>query len=80
VTNRRKYALFITLALSAMLLAGCAGMKPAAVKPWEHDILARPGMQVDSDPVMSSADDHIYFSREASKGGNGFGGGGCGCN
>ena len=25
-------------------------------------------------------DEHIYFSKEASTGGAGFGGGGCGCN
>jgi hypothetical protein len=25
-------------------------------------------------------DDHIYFSKEASSGGRGFAGGGCGCN
>jgi len=25
-------------------------------------------------------DDHIYFSKEASTGGQGVGGGGCGCN
>ena len=55
-------------------------MKPAYVKPWEHDILSRPAMQLDLDPLISACDDHIYFSREASKGGRGFGGGGCGCN
>jgi hypothetical protein len=73
-------ALLITLAFGAALLSGCAGLKPAAVKPWERDILARPAMQVDPNPMITGCDDHIYFSREASKGGSGFGGGGCGCN
>jgi hypothetical protein len=57
------------------LLSGCAG-----VKPWQREELARQGMQLDPDPLISSADDHIYFSREASKGGRSYGGGGCGCN
>lgn len=73
---------FIILAfvMGAALLAGCAGMKPAYVKPWEHDVLSRSAMQLDPNPLISGCDDHIYFSREASKGGRGFGGGGCGCN
>jgi hypothetical protein len=61
--------------LGTAFLSGCAN-----VKPWEHDILALPAMQLDSDPAITVCDDHIYFSREASKGGRGFGGGGCGCN
>jgi hypothetical protein len=32
------------------------------------------------DPVEAGLDDHSYFSKEASSGGRGFGGGGCGCN
>jgi hypothetical protein len=56
-------------------LAGCAG-----VEPWDRDVLARPDMQLVSDPAEASADEHIYFSKEASSGGRGFGGGGCGCN
>ena len=30
--------------------------------------------------LIDTTDDHIYFSKEASSGGRGFGGGGCGCN
>jgi hypothetical protein len=63
------------MALSGVLLAGCAG-----VQPWDRDVLARPDMQIVSDPIEAAADDHIYFSKEASSGGQGFGGGGCGCN
>jgi hypothetical protein len=37
-------------------------------------------MQIVSDPIEAAADEHIYFSKEASSGGQGFGGGGCGCN
>ncbi len=50
------------------------------VKPWERDILAQDGMQIPRDSMQSYMDNHIYFSREASTGGSGVGGGGCGCN
>ena len=63
------------VALTVMGLAGCAG-----VEPWDRDVLARPDMQIVSDPTETAADEHIYFSKEASSGGQGFGGGGCGCN
>jgi hypothetical protein len=63
--------------LGVTLLAGCAGL---GVKPWERDILAKREMLPDTNPVEAALDDHIYFSKEASSGGRGFGGGGCGCN
>jgi len=72
--NTRTVAVCL-IALGAAFLGACAN-----VKPWERDILSRPAMQIDPNPMISACDDHIYFSREASKGGRGFGGGGCGCN
>jgi hypothetical protein len=63
------------LLLAASVLSGCAG-----VQPWERDVLARPEMSLDANPLDAAIDDHIYFSKEASSGGRGFGGGGCGCN
>ena len=67
----------VLLVLGAVLLtAGCA----STVQPWERDVLARPEMSLDADPLDAAIDDHIYFSKEASSGGRGFGGGGCGCN
>ena len=68
---------FSILLLSLLSLSSCSDM---GVKPWERGTLARPEMAVDSDPLTSALDDHIYFSKEASSGGRGFGGGGCGCN
>lgn len=59
---------------SCLLTAACS-----PVQPWERDVLARPQMQL-AHPVDNAFDDHIYFSKEASSGGQGFGGGGCGCN
>ena len=60
-----------------MALYGCSSM---GVEPWERDILAKDEMQLVADPLEAQIDDHIYFSKEASSGGRGFGGGGCGCN
>lgn len=59
------------------LVAGCASV---GVEPWDRDILAKDEMQLVTDPLEAATDDHIYFSKEASSGGRGFGGGGCGCN
>jgi hypothetical protein len=67
------------IGLLAMCLAlqGCASV---GVEPWQRDVLARPEMSLDANPIDAAIDDHIYFSKEASSGGRGFGGGGCGCN
>ncbi|MDH4048388.1 MAG: DUF4266 domain-containing protein [Gammaproteobacteria bacterium] len=66
----------MALCLSTVL-GGCTSL---GVEPWERDELAREDMQLVTDPVEAGLDDHIYFSKEASSGGRGFGGGGCGCN
>lgn len=65
--------------LVALLVAvsGCSSM---GVEAWDRDILAKEEMQLTTDPLEAAVDDHIYFSKEASSGGRGFGGGGCGCN
>lgn len=46
----------------------------------QRGYLATKVMSPDRDPLGDSMADHMYFSREASHGGNGVGGGGCGCN
>lgn len=61
----------------AVLGTGCSSL---GVEPWDRDVLAKAEMQLTTDPLEASTDDHIYFSKEASSGGRGFGGGGCGCN
>lgn len=67
--------------LAAGLVAiGLAGCGQLGVRPWERDLLAKPGMQLDPSPLASAIDDHVYFSKEAATGGRAFGGGGCGCN
>ena len=70
--NRRLSITILCLAAAATL-GGCAG-----IEPWERDLHARADMQ--PDPHDAAIDDHIYFSKEASSGGRGFAGGGCGCN
>ena len=67
----------LLLALSLLQLSACADL---GVKPWQRATLAKPQMAMNADVLDSSLDDHIYFSKEASSGGNGFAGGGCGCN
>jgi hypothetical protein len=70
-----KRAFIVTLLM--MLGTGCTSM---GVEPWERDVLAKDRMNLVTDSVEAGLDDHIYFSKEASSGGRGFGGGGCGCN
>ena len=52
----------------------------SGLRPWMRDLLAAPGMAIDPDPLETALDEHIYFSKEASSGGLGSAGGGCGCN
>ena len=68
------------IALAALVPLALGGCADVGAKPWQRGVLARQDMQVDADPVQAGLDDHIYFSKEASSGGRGFGGGGCGCN
>ena len=78
----------LLIALGAsFLLAGCSFYNSANeaftfedVEPWQRDVLAQDDMQLDPDAMRTFADEHIYFSKEASTGGRGVGGGGCGCN
>ncbi len=68
------------VATGLVLLALVSGCSSLGVQPWERDVLAREDMQLVADPLEAATDDHIYFSKEATSGGRGFGGGGCGCN
>ncbi|MEZ4648595.1 MAG: DUF4266 domain-containing protein [Candidatus Eisenbacteria bacterium] len=67
----------LILALSALLLSGCASMD---VQPWDRDLLAEEAMSFSPEPMVTAIDNHIYFSKEGSTGGQEVGGGGCGCN
>lgn len=65
-------------AAAAGSLGACADL--GNVKPWEKANLAKPAMTMDSNPLETRYAEHIQFSKEGSSGGNGVGGGGCGCN
>jgi len=70
--------------IACVLITSCSTVSNMTtsedVKPWEKDVLAQQVMQFPQDKMFSFSDEHIFFSKEASTGGNGVGGGGCGCN
>ncbi len=68
-----------TVALGLLMLSACGSVQPW-VKPYERDRLADPIMSWDRDALSSAFLDHVYESREGSRGGTGAAGGGCGCN
>ena len=74
----RALAGLLLASLALALAVGSTGCAP--VSPWEREILARPEMAFDPDPMETKRSQHIYFSKEASLPGGGAGGGGCGCN
>ncbi len=68
------FILFTTL----FLLSGCATKD---VKSWEKGTLAKETMKEGGgNALFNKFAKHIYFSKEATKGGGGVAGGGCGCN
>jgi hypothetical protein len=69
------FPLVVAALLAALLTSACA-----PVQPWERGRLAQPTMSLDEDPMLTSISEHIYNSKEASSGGAGPAGGGCGCN
>lgn len=51
------------------------------VKAWEKAKLSKETMQKGGgNALLKAYQEHVYFSKEATKGGSGIGGGGCGCN
>ena len=68
----------ILLTSLLIVLTGCSSMD--TVEPWDKDLLSKKSMQPVPDYWDNFYDEHIYFSKEASSGGQSVGGGGCGCN
>lgn len=68
----------ITISFCTLFLfTGCV----KDVKPWEKETLAKKTMKESGTNALAKKyEDHIYFSKEAARGGNGVAGGGCGCN
>ncbi len=70
---------FLWFVCASILMVGCTGIEE--VKPWEKEVLAKDIMQFEGlHPEVKKFEQHIYFSKEASRGGYGVSGGGCGCN
>ena len=63
-----------------LVLLNLSGCNTLGVEAWERDVLSQPDMQFGSVNLTSTFSQHFYFSKEASSGGQGFAGGGCGCN
>ena len=70
-----KKRFLVTLFIPLFVCTSCS-----KVEPWDKEVLAKPIMAFDTDPLEAKSKQHIYFSKEASSGGYGLGGGGCGCN
>ena len=66
-------------ALVVLTLAAAAGCS-SGLAPWQRGYLAEPGMQFDAEAAAARLERQYYFSREAARGGQSFGGTGCGCN
>jgi len=75
-----KYKNLVIKLSATILLIAVSGCSSLGVQPWQRNLLAQKEMALNSSPVDTKLDDHIYFSKEASSGGRSFGGGGCGCN
>ncbi|MDB6125154.1 MAG: lipoprotein [Pedosphaera sp.] len=69
-----RFATF-TAFVPLLLLTGCTN-----IKPWERGTLSDYTMRQERDPLSTAMSEHVWFSREATTGGRGVGGGGCGCN
>lgn len=68
---------YLLISLLALMLGGCVN----EVKPWEKEQLASEQMQPDGgNKLQKQYQEHVYFSKEGTKGGTGVAGGGCGCN
>ncbi len=60
---------------SFLMLASCQN-----IEPWERGVLAKPEMQLEVSKLGSRLRQQVYFANEASTGGSGVAGAGCGCN
>jgi Domain of unknown function (DUF4266) len=73
------FKLFLISTPALIALGGCSVIQPVA--PWEKSTLAQETMKPAGPvPALGRIDAHVYYSKEAVRGGSGVGGGGCGCN
>jgi hypothetical protein len=72
-----RWKAYLTIAL---LLPLCGCVTTEVVAPYDRGYLAEQGMQWEPNPRNEKLKGHVYNSKEASSGGSGATGGGCGCN
>jgi hypothetical protein len=77
-TSRFLRPVSMLLALAAALL--CGGCATHPVQAWQRGAFTDYAMRADRDPLATAMAEHTWFSREATVGGRGVGGSGCGCN
>ena len=76
--RNRKHLIRGICLLAMLQLAACSSVETVA--PYDRGYLAEDGMQWDANPRNAKLKGHVYTSKEASSGGAGSAGGGCGCN
>lgn len=68
---------YLYLVFVLAFLSGCI----KDVQPWEKATLSKESMKEGGpNKLVTKFHEHIYYSKEATKGGGKIGGGGCGCN
>ena len=72
-----RWGVYLTMALM-LVMSGCGTTE--VVAPYQRGYLAEQGMQWEPNPRNEKLKGHVYNSKEASSGGSGATGGGCGCN
>ena len=70
-----KFYFRMTMVVFCLCLSACT-----VVKPWQRGTLAKPEMAWSKDSLEAEFEQHVFSSKEASHGGDGAAGGGCGCN
>ncbi|MFP6900148.1 MAG: DUF4266 domain-containing protein [Opitutales bacterium] len=79
-TTKQTVKSLLFLGAVCLLLLGSGCSPKVTVTPMERGYLADYLMRFDRDKLAVKMNDHAFYSREASRGGRGVGGGGCGCN
>ena len=72
----KRYLFSVLIGLAVVHASGCA----TNVRPWERGYLAKEHMAIELNAVERTIREQVVTSKEASAGGHGVVGGGCGCN
>jgi len=81
IIDKKKLMIAAISSLSLLNLSACSSLAIEPwVKPYERQNLADPIMSNNRHPIANMHIAHVYEARESSRGSEGTGGGGCGCN